>query len=298
MKKTICLSLGFSLIAAGLMISFTEASRDAYHVLTPYERSYPYEDHFSEGQNQRQTAQMQQTEKRNAIAAYKQARRYRGSRENFQSSVQVTQSNRNLSLRPSTDRIAPNTNKTIRTSYQPAMRVTPMVVQQVQSSLYTFENDEFSVMLPNEWALTSNEGDVHTYTNAVSNYVIRVKSFDQGTCGQSTGFTTCAVQLSKSENYRAVNGAGRVDVTSKILRASRTENTVLNRLDIETATYREQFSGVFPFMGEKNVARLFVQDLNGGAFMVEAMAPYNEAARYTETTKRIFDSFRMYEVTQ
>lgn len=293
MKKFIILSIGFSLFGAGLIMPFSEASRDAYHVyMNADENFYDYR-HFTEGQATDNSLRTEGESQRAKISEYKQARRYRGSRENFfTGNRSITDDTR--MLRHSTDRIAPNTKRTIRTHAQSTVNLTARAVAQVQASLYTFENDKFSLLLPVGWTLADETADIHVYENVNSSFSLRVKHFMPETCGTSAGFMSCGIRLSRAENYLAVGSAGKLEIVSKIVRDSRTDSTILNQIGVMTNTYTEQFTALFPFFGEKTVARYFVAAPDGGIFMVEASAAYRESGIYTEVTKRVFDSFRIY----
>jgi len=220
---------------------------------------------------------------------------YRDSRRNFGLGAKPNEVNRSLALRNSTDRITTQRNRTIHTSTRPRTVLTPQAVRAAQASLHTFENDQFSLALPEGWGLSTETQSIHTYEKPGENYRLKVKRFEPGTCGSSKGFMFCGVQLSKAENYQAVGSVGKLDITSSIERGMSTRNTILNRVDVSTSTYTEQFNAVFPFMGEKTVARYFVAAPSSEVFMVEAIVPYREAGAYTELTRRIFDSFRLYE---
>lgn len=295
MKKTIVLALGLALTAAGFSLPLSEASRDAYHAFMTQPENLADYRHYTESlsSNRLRNFLMDGRATSQADTTYRQSRNYRGSRYNFNLGSRPM-ADADLTARPSTDRIAPNTTQTIRTTYQPRTTITPALVNQVLASLYTFENDQFSLLLPNGWDLTGFADEVHVYSNDVSDYSLRVKYFPKNTCGQSLGFTTCAAQLGKAENYRAVDGSGKLEITSKIVRDSRKADTVLNRLNVKTDTYTEQFNALVPFGGQRTLSRYFVASPDGGVFLIEANADNREAAAYTEITKRVFDSFRIY----
>ncbi len=295
MKKTIVFSLGFALLAAGFSLPLMEASPRAYHAYITQPQNFVEHRRHTEGLNANLTRRMilRNAQRTNRYGANQlRLKNYRGSREAFNRGAVGNVVNRQLMVRPSTNRIAPNTQRTVHTTSIARPVITPTVVQQVQSSLYTYENDAFSLLLPKGWTLRHNAGGVHMYTNPDSSYMVRVKKYDSQTCG--TGFVTCAAQLGKAENYRLVGGSGKLEITSRILRDSRQTDTVLNRLAIMTDTYTERFNAYIPFVGSQTFNRYFVSTGNGGAFMVEAVANVRDAGQYTETTKRIFDSFRVY----
>lgn len=297
MKKTIVLALGLALTAAGFSLPLSEASRDAYHAFMTQPENIDDYRHYTESHSSNRLRNFrlggEATTMDQEGVDYRQSRNYRGSRYNFNLRSRAT-ADMALTVRHSTDRIAPNTSQTIRTTYQPRTNITPAIVNQVLASLYTFENDQFSLLLPNGWDLTGFADEVHVYSNDVSDYSLRVKYFPKNTCGESLGFMTCAAQLGKAENHRAVSGAGKLEITSKIIRESREADTVLNRLSVKTDTYTEQFNARMPFSGQRTLSRYFVASPDGGVFLIEANADYREAAAYTEITKRVFDSFRIY----
>ena len=114
-------------------------------------------------------------------------------------------------------------------------------------------------------------------------------------CKEIKGFTACAISLSKNENRKAVDGQGKLLTTSRIIRRSTLSDTVLNIPEIMTPVYTESFSA--QYIGkEKYVSRYFVKDLDGGVYLIEVVSQVRDARKNIESSKQIFDSFRIYEV--
>lgn len=297
MKKIVILSLGLVLTIAGLNLPLSEASRYVYHRFQSQPENFQDYRRFSEGiPIQKRLRRLNRSRRSDLVDQNNGALRvhnFRGSRQNFLSANR-RRSNSSLLQRSSTGSIAPRFHRGGRAVPQPAARITPRVVEAVQSQLYTFENDKFSLQLPIGWELLDATNNIHAYTNPNSSYALRIKEFDQRTCGDAISFTTCARQLSRAENALAVEGTGRVETLSTVVRYSRTENVVLNQIGVQSPTYTEQFVGLFPFEGELTVSRYFVAIPDGRVFLIEATSDFDRSVDYTEITKRVFDSFRIY----
>ena len=296
MKNLIILAVGLGLIGAGV-ITTSNASRDAYHAYLnsedgPRNERY-FVDHYGsspEGFQKRAP----RVEGRNRFKYVRSIRNLRYS----QSNTRYSYSRREKAQVPASPKSPTRSiSRSIEPWQKPLNRTRKATIANFSGGqkvlLNTYENDRFSIQLPNGWEAVQEGG--HVFTQRNSDFRLRVKRFQEGTCG-TRGFMGCAIALGVSENEsQAIKGDGKILISSTIKRLSQKNDTVLNKINISTQTYNEQFNAVLPNVDkEKTVSRYFVQDQDGGVFLIEAVSNYQNAGKYIEATKRIFDSFRVY----
>lgn len=247
---------------------------------------------FSEGRRVTTTNQAQ-TAAEYSKAQIQKASNYRGSYLNRQPSVATqktiyTVPTANRVFEPTIQRSTNNTVPSSVTQPRVELPATPAKTP----SLYTYENTQFSIMLPEGWA--ASESDAHKFVSRNSDYEVRIKYFGKEVCGTSFGFTGCANTLSSGENYRLVDGAGSIYVTKRGQKKSGKSDTVLLDVNQQTDVFTERFNGSVPFDTEKTFDRYFVRDIDGGVYMIETTVPVRQSGAYVGTTKQIFESFRVY----
>ncbi len=148
----------------------------------------------------------------------------------------------------------------------------------------TYENDRFSIHVPNNWHPTPE--NTHLFTNSRSDFTISVHRIENGCQGVS--FTMCAIALSKNENMRQ-----KFFLTGKTTRLTREAQTVLNS-EIKTSTFSEHFIATQTGLESIFVNRYYVADLEGGIFVIETKGDARTASDFIETSKAVFDSFRVF----
>lgn len=150
----------------------------------------------------------------------------------------------------------------------------------------TYENDFFSIRIPNRWVPRHEEG---TFLLGSDRQVsVRVQRFEN-ICTHGS-FLTCAVALSKNENYD--NPLEKMTNLSRVYRSSRLADNILGSFE-QTAEYTESFVGLLGGQ-EKFVARHFVQGLDGEVFLVETQSNLHSLDQAVALSKQFFDSFRLY----
>jgi hypothetical protein len=291
MKKTLALGLGLALIGASV-ISFTNASRDAYHV-------YMY-------QQGRQTHAPKAPQKRvrsfsRRMGAFKQPRMYR--RDTERRGVNPSQNTRYLQgdirnresvqrsrleihnyrmVRPSSDRIVGGAQANAHRRDVMKFRRTVDAIEKFT----TYENEKFSLKVPFGWK--ASDDNAHLFVHPRSDYSVKVRYVEKACT--DTGFQACAITLSKDENH--TNPLQKIAITGPIERQSHFYGTVLHK-PLQTRTYTESFSA--EVAGEDlYIARHFVADLEGGVYMVETRTAFKNAAQFLGVSKTVFDSFQVY----
>lgn len=293
MKKTFAFVLGFALIGASV-ISFTNASRDAYHL-------YMY-------QQRRQTThapvvhQYPQRTFSRRMGAYSRSRVYRRDTESFGvnpsqnmrypqddirnrgalSKSQIMRTTNNTVTRPSSDRFMGRT----QANAHRKGRITLKPTMDALDKFSTYENEKFSLKVPFGWR-ASNE-NAHLFTHPRSDYTIEIKHVED-ICSD-TGFQACVITLSKDLNHK--NPAEKIAITGSIERRSHFYGTVLHE-PLQTRTYTESFPALVEGK-DLYIARHFVADLDGGVYIVEARTAFKNAASFIGVSKKVFDSFQVF----
>jgi len=151
----------------------------------------------------------------------------------------------------------------------------------------TYENQAFSVQIPEGWF--ASMADEHFFRSRLSDFTVSIKKIENA-CS-SVSFTTCAITLSNNENYK--NPAEKIVNNTTIERKSYFSDTILNK-DIQTRVVTESFIGQFTGE-EKFISRAFVAGLDGSVYLIETRTNPRSASRFIGVTKKIFDSFRIFE---
>ena len=150
----------------------------------------------------------------------------------------------------------------------------------------TYENDHFSIQVPFSW--DPIEGVTHFFkSKKVKDFTITVEKITNN-C-DTISFTTCAISLSKTRNTKEA-----YLIISKIKRVGRDGYTILNS-DKMTATFTESFFITKTGREETFINRFFIEDLDGGVFLVETKTSAQRAFDFIGTSKRVFDSFRFFQ---
>ncbi len=271
MKKTVSLALA-ALFLSGSFIFSLEASRDVYHAYSfakkrlnsPQKRTVGKYRYFS-----------------NRVYAFSQSKR----RRSLPTKEVVT--NKYASQNPSEYlRVRKETAR-----WEKKMRRVRIAknIGGDMNIMETFENDRFSIAMPNGW--NPVEGKSHFFRNPFSRQFTVAIKYIETDC-RNTGFTACAIDIAKSENRN--NSLGRLFPTDKIERQAREKNTILNAPD-KTSTLTESFTATTNGDNEFFISRYFVQDSEGGVFVIETQSDARVAKNFVFVSKRIFDSFRMFD---
>lgn len=291
MKKTLSIGLGFAFMA-GSLIPFSGASRDAYHAylylraredreamrrvstspFRPYtggsERASDPR-RMERGSNERGASQS-----RNVIHSLRQ----RANEYSENPSLPVVPSE----ARRSSDR----SYSAFHTSLNRRGVLSFRNVNDAVQTFETYENQEFSIQIPEGWF--PSPSDSHSFRSRLSDFTISLKKVEKA-CS-SVSFTSCAITLSKNENYK--NPAEKIINTSTVERASYFADTVLNE-NIQTNVMTESFVGKFADE-EKFISRAFIAGIDGSVYILETRTDPRNASRFIGVTKKVFDSFRVY----
>jgi len=308
MKKNLSLVIGLALVV-GAVVSFSEASRDAYHAyLNGYSRFNTYRggDAWSSVPNLSErngvyyrisdSHQDYYPEEMNIDVPEKYEYGYEGhvgdayvgDKMDFARRVGNKYTAEELPYRPSTDRLIGlgGDDYRVRTIRRAAINF--YQTAGIEQALRNYETEDFSLQLPIGW--TNSEEKPNVFTSPDSSMVVSIVKYDENTCSKSLSFTFCAAQLSDNENDVA-----DLYVTSRVSRSFHDSDTILNALNVQTGTYQESFSAQLPYDGaEKYITRFYAEDLvDGGVYMIQTVADYAEAPNFVDTVKEITDSFRI-----
>lgn len=313
MKKSVIFALGLAVVAAAA-VPFTSASRNAYHAYITSQdnqRQYRYyTDRLGDTRRFRQLSNRDNADTQRGQAYYRGSL-YRASRER---NSRVT-SSRPSALGRDRDTNTTYVEATTRTAVDRPIRtfatrggIAPwrqnlrgtgrfarmanIELPQSFVSFETFENDAFSVELPADAQATVD--DAHTFTAMGGEVSIRIKRFEADTCHKSFGFRGCANNITRGENHALVGGKGRLISLQQVVRQSYKSDTVLDRLNLQTNVYTEEFTAEFPTGGTFTLYRYAAQDVDGGVYFIEVKVPRTLAREYVGVSNRIFDSFRVY----
>lgn len=274
MKKNLSLVIGLALVV-GAVVSFSEASRDAYHAyLNGYSRFNTYQggDAWSKVPNLTErngvyyrisdAHQEFYPEELSIPIPEKYEYGYAGEEGSSLDAARKTRVGNYygyydaeaLPYRPSTDRvIGLGGDYEVRSTRRAAVNF--YQTAGVKQALKNYETEEFSLQMP--VALTNSEEAANVFTSPDTSMVASITKYDDETCHKSLSFTFCAAQLSDNENEQA-----DLYVTSRINRSFHNSDTILNSLNVQTPTYQESFTAQLPYDGaEKYITRFYAQDL-------------------------------------
>jgi hypothetical protein len=291
MKKTLALGLGLALIG-GSVISFTNASRDAYHV-------YMYQQ--GRATHAPSDPQFKQRPFSRRMGAYTNTRTFRRDTERY--GVNPSQNTRypqnDIRNRGAISRsrletenyrlLRPSTGRIIGQTQLNSHRKAPINLKAEKDTVVkfvTYENEKFSMELPFGWRASGE--DSHTFVHPRSDYNVSVKYLEEACEG--SGFMACAITLSKDLNHK--NPAEKIAITGSIKRQSHFYGTVLHE-SLQTRTYTESFPAE---IAGKNIyiSRQIVADLSGGVYIVETQTALENASKFLEISRNIFDSFQVF----
>jgi len=290
MKKTLSIGFGFALLA-GSLVPFSNASRDAYH-------SYLYLRARQDRNVMRQvsvspirpyatgkrTADPRQLENGSNARGESQSRNVINSiRKRVNGYTQNPVSVSPLETRRASNRVY----SSFQTALSRRATLSFKKINDAVQAFETYENQEFSIQIPEGWF--SSFSDAHLFRSRFSDFTISVKKVEKACT--SVSFTTCAITLSNNENYK--NPAEKIVNTSTIERTSYFADTVLNK-DIQTKVVTESFVGQFADE-ETFISRAFVAGIDGSVYLIETRTNPRNASRFIGVTKKVFDSFRIYE---
>ncbi len=292
MKKIFLFGLGAMFIAT-TVISFSEASRDAYH-------SYLYQTtrRFSRTPatlKVRPYSTKRYSRNLNTFVSTSQEknrdfRRFKNYREsNYGKRYQNTQVMKTRPMRHSTNRITP----VWTSSLQARSSFVVKRIKDVTTRFETYENDTFSVQIPVGWVPDKTETEKHIFKSPVSDYTISIKKYEPKACRDALSFFTCAVSISKSENRLAANGRGKMVNMSRIVRQTNFSDTILHE-QIQTRIFTESFAARCLNNKEEFINRFMVADLNGSVYLIETRTNILNASKYIGISEKIFDSFRIF----
>jgi hypothetical protein len=275
MKKILTLGIG-TLLIAGAVIPFTNASRDAYHAYVHKYRAFgSYQPSQSEYRYMVNSPQNQERfQLYNGAPYIKKDRSY----------------TLNLPYRPTTYTYGRIANQRGYYNYRRPEPIQPVQVRE-DFELTTYRDEGFSIQLPSGAVRMQNDDYILFDINP--NYSVSVRKYAPNTCADSQGFFACAVNLSKNENRLATHGNADNISTSRIVRNTQFSDTVLNSR-IQTRTFTESFSAFMFGDVEKYINRYMVADLDGSVWIVETQTHVQTASEYVGLSKRVFDSFRVY----
>ncbi len=296
MKKTFLFSIGLIFVAT-TVVSLSEASRDAYH-------SYLYQTtrRFSRTpstlkvrpystKNYSRDLNAFVKDSKETNSDFRMAKNLRES--NYGKRYQGTQVMKTRVSRHSTNRISPVWTNSLQTRSAFIVKK----IEDVNMKFETYENNSFSVQIPVGWKPDLNEKEKHLFVSPNSDYTISIKKYEPKTCKDSLSFFTCSVAISKSENKLAANGRGKMINTSRIVRQSNFSDTVLNER-VQTRIFTESFSAKCLDNKEKFINRFIVADLDGEVYLIETKTNVLNASKYIGISEKIFDSFRIYLLTE
>jgi hypothetical protein len=287
MKKLLALSIGITLLGTSI-IPFSEASREAYH--NYLYKTGEHKNRFAEGTPRRiNYSQKNATSKYiSEVSPQNYHRNYRGSRQAF---IQTNVIRRNVAekktpFRPSTLRWGPKSGK-------PLTRGSLHIrsVENKNIPFYTYENDEFSLQIPQGWDNSSE--NKHQFTDVNREYTINIKKFSGETCAVSGHLTGCAIQLSKSENNLAIPGDGKLVITSSVTRQTYHSDTILDTPGVYTPVHTESFTAN-KMSKPVYISRHYVRDTDGEIFLIQTETTPRLSGKYIAISNTIFDSFRIY----
>jgi len=293
MKKIFLFGLGAMFIAT-TVISFSEASRDAYHTYL-----YQTTRRFSRTPSTLKVRPFSTKNYSRNLKAFvekstvegnyfRQARNLRESNYGGEyRSIQVMTTRPN---RPSTKRITPVWNSPLKARSAFVVKK----IQDVTTEFETYENDTFSVQIPVGWT-PGMDTEKHLFTSPNSDYTISIKKYEPETCEDALSFYTCAVSISKTENNLAANGRGKMINTSRIVRQINFSDTVLHER-IQTRIFTESFSARVLNNKDEFVNRFIVADVDGDVYVIETRTDTINAPKYIGISETIFDSFRIFPI--
>lgn len=278
MKKFLTLSLAFVLIST-TVISFSDASRDAYH-------TYLYQQALKRRSARRFSASQRMVfpeiiTREDVIRPAIQNIRYPRNKRNIFTGKSAT-ANMNLKLRPMSNTIGFSIEKSPREK---------LMVKNLDATFLvtdTVRTDKFSVALPRGWNPTITEAGVLEVGDGKT-FEITVRKID-GVC-ENVSFQSCAINLSNDMNHLENVGA-KINSLSRVTRLTQRTDRILGT-NTYTSTHTESFLGTY--LGrEVFITRYFVQEPGTtNIFLLETIANRAFTSEAVVVAKRLSSSFRM-----
>ena len=278
MKKFLALSLAFVLIGT-TVISFSDASRDAYHTYL-YQQALKKRSERRFSAPQRTVSSETKTKEVAGRPAIQNIRYPRNKRNIFAGTS--TTANMNLKLRPMSNTIGFSTERA------PREKLTVKNLDATFLVVDTVLTDDFSVALPRGWNPTITESGVLEVGDG-NTFEITVRKVD-GAC-ENVSFQSCAINLSNDMNHLENVGA-KINSLGRVTRLTQRTDRILGT-NTYTSTHTESFLGTY-FGREVFITRYFVQEPGTtNLFLLETIADRAFASEAVVVAKRLSSSFRM-----
>lgn len=278
MKKIMVLSFGLVFLGSTFMFG-AEASREAYHSYLTNTSSTKSQQYYRTRSGD--VRWFLRDQKSRTGKGKNPTKNLRYSQVNKRDMYSRSRSTSSKKARHSTGRVTRMWNKKVMPSIVSLKNLNNAV-----SVFNTFENEAFSIQLPKGWDASFD--NAHFFTQSNSDFTVSIKKV--GVCN-AISFTACAIALSKSENHNTAND--KIAIGSRIQRLTQSSDTILNNTNVQTNTLTESFVGYVK--GESQfISRYFVEDVDGGVYIIETQTGFRNAKNYIGVSKVIFDSFRIY----
>ncbi len=284
--------IGLGFIGAGLSMTISEASRDAYHAYL-ISQNDKKEVRFAEGRSKKlnfKTSVFQKGSLKNneilALRFKQRGKNFRNSRKNFSIPNNDFVSVEKIQRTVSTSFRGVNKNKSkkvVRRSFVKNVQPKNNIIFKSQ------EEENYILNLPEG----SEKVSENVFISSDKKLKVEVKSFPVNVCSRSFGFMGCGVKISKNENRKSIKGQGSIYPKYGIVRQSGKSDTVLGEVNIQTPTYTEQFVANFPNGKEFNINRYMVKTQKGEVYLLETKVDSKSFKDYLGIHKNIFDSFRV-----
>lgn len=280
MKKFIALTIGLSLLGSALIIPFSNASREAYHsyISQKVRESGRYR-HSTDYKGQYRPMKLSNrlfvNESTNVAG-----RNYRKSLlpKNKRNIYSSHSSNRNLTLRTSTNRI---TRSIANNSHRISISTNGML-DTAHFLFKNYTNESFSLEIP-ETSILNNENNVAEVKIPKSSIKLTVKKLDS-TCPKN--FLLCAKAVS-----RTLDREYSIYRTSKTVQQYQKTDAILGSVGLDSKKYVEGFVG--ETMGNLSfVARFITKGENGELFLIKASSNLKDIDKTVVFAKKAFETFR------
>jgi hypothetical protein len=279
MKKFLALSLAFVLIGT-TVISFSDASRDAYHTYL-YQQALQKRNERRFSAPQRAVVTETTKTKESVVRPTIQNLRYPRNKRNVFTGTSTT-ANMDLKLRPMSNTMGFAAERT------PREKLTVKNLDATFLIVDTVATDDFSVALPRGWNPTVTESGVLEVGDGKT-FEITVRKINQA-C-ENVSFQSCAINLSNDMNHLENVGA-KINSLSRITRLTQRTDRILGT-NTYTSTHTESFLGTY-FGREVFITRYFVQEPGTtNLFLLETIADRAFASEAVVVAKRLSSSFRM-----
>ncbi len=278
MKKFLALALGLVLIGT-TVITFSDASRDAYHAYL-YQQALKKREgrRFAPGYRAPSTKTVVKRSTYKGRAPIANLRYPKNKRNLFGATEQSATAGK---LRPMSNTIGFATKRTARETLN-IRNLDPMYI-----AMRTFTTDKFSVEVPTGWNPRVEEGVLRVGDK--ESFAITVHHLED-VC-ENVNFEVCAITLSKNLNHLE-NIGSKINALGHISRLRQNTDRILGTNDY-VQTHTESFLGTY-FGRDVFISRYFVEEPGtDSVFVIETIANRNLASEAVVVTKRLTASFRM-----